>query len=82
MIYLPDELTKAKVLITAKTYPLPTRSYSELVSVVGLLNGEKWIRIYPVSFNILLAACRRESDVLGTNCLTGPKRVLIAAKQA
>lgn len=53
MIYLPDELTKAKVLITAKTYPLPTRSYSELVSVVGLLNGEKWIRIYPVSFNIL-----------------------------
>jgi len=29
-----------------------------------------------------LAACRRESDFLGTNCPTGLKRPLITAKQA
>jgi len=53
MSYLPNELPKAKILIVVKTYPLPTRSYSELVSMAGLLNGEKWIRIYPVSFRFL-----------------------------
>jgi hypothetical protein len=53
MPYLPDELPKAKVLITVKTYPLPSRSYTELVCTAGLLNGEKWIRIYPVSFRFL-----------------------------
>jgi hypothetical protein len=53
MSYLPDELPKAKVLITVKTYPLPSQSYVELVCTAGLLNGEKWIRIYPVSFRFL-----------------------------
>src|SRR5258706_8335496 len=53
MSYLPDELPKAKVLIAAKTYPLPSRSFKELVCVLGLLNGEKWLRIYPVSFDFL-----------------------------
>jgi hypothetical protein len=31
---------------------------------------------------IILAACRRESDILGANCATGLKRPLIRAKQA
>jgi hypothetical protein len=53
MIYLPNDLPKAKVLIVAKTYPLPTRSFTELVSMAGLLNGDKWIRIYPVAFEFL-----------------------------
>ncbi|MBI5823881.1 MAG: hypothetical protein HZB18_07640 [Chloroflexi bacterium] len=53
MPYLPDELPKAKVLITVKTYPLPSRSYTELVCTAGLLDGEKWIRIYPVPFRFL-----------------------------
>ncbi len=53
MPYLPDELPKARVLITVKTYPLPSRSYTELVCTAGLLNGEQWIRIYPVSFRFL-----------------------------
>lgn len=53
MPYLPEELTKARVLITVKTYPLPSRSYTELVCTAGLLNGGKWIRIYPVSFRFL-----------------------------
>ena len=53
MPYLPDELPKAKVLITVKTYPLPSHSYVELVCTAGLLDGEKWIRIYPVPFRFL-----------------------------
>jgi len=53
MPYLPDKLLKAKVLITVKTYPLPSRSYTELVCTAGLINGERWIRIYPVSFRFL-----------------------------
>lgn len=53
MPYLPNELPKAKVLITVKTYPLPSRSYTELVCTAGLLDGKKWIRIYPVPFRFL-----------------------------
>jgi len=53
MPYLPDELPKARVLIIVKTYPQPSRSYTELVCTAGLLNGEKWIRIYPVSYRFL-----------------------------
>ena len=40
MPYLPDEIPNARVLITVKTYPLPSRSYTELVCTAGLLNGE------------------------------------------
>ena len=53
MPYLPYEIPKARVLITVKTYPQPSHSYSELVCTAGLLNGEKWIRIYPVPFRFL-----------------------------
>jgi len=53
MPYLPDELPKARILITVKTYPLPSRSYTELVCTAGLLEGEKWIRIYPIPFRFL-----------------------------
>jgi hypothetical protein len=53
MAYLPIELPKAKVLITVKTYPLPSRSYTELVCTAGLLDGEKWIRMYPIPFRFL-----------------------------
>ena len=52
-MYLPDELPNAKVLITVKTYPLPSRSYTELVCTAGLLDGEKWIRMYPIPFRFL-----------------------------
>ena len=47
MPYLPSELPNARVLITVKTYPLPSRSYTELVCTAGLLNGEKWIQNVP-----------------------------------
>lgn len=54
MSYLPKEIPNARVLITVKTYPLPSRSYTELVCTAGLIDGEKWIRIYPVSFRLLI----------------------------
>ena len=53
MTYLPDELPNARVLITVKTYPLPSRSYTELVCTAGLLDGEKWIRMYPIPYRFL-----------------------------
>ncbi len=53
MTYLPNQLPNARVLITVKTYPLPSRNYSELVCAAGLLNGEKWIRMYPTPFRFL-----------------------------
>ena len=51
--YLPPELPKVKVLITVKTYPLPSHRYEELVCTAGLLADGKWIRIYPVPFRSL-----------------------------
>ena len=53
MTYLPDELPNARVLITVKTYPLPSRSYTELVCTAGLLDGEKWMRMQPIPFRFL-----------------------------
>ena len=53
MQYLPDKLPNARVLITVKTYPLPSRNYTELVCTAGLLDGEKWIRMYPIPFRFL-----------------------------
>ena len=53
MTYLPAELPNARVLVTVKTYPLPSRSYTELVCTAGLLNGDKWIRMYPIPYRFL-----------------------------
>jgi hypothetical protein len=52
-LYLPPELSNARVLITVKTYPLPSNTYGELVCTAGLLDGNKWIRIYPVPYRFL-----------------------------
>ncbi len=46
-------MAKTKVLITVKTYPLPSRSYDELVCTAGILEDGSWIRIYPVPFKFL-----------------------------
>lgn len=53
MPYLPDEIPNARVLITVKTYPLPSRSFTELICMAGLLDGEKWVRIYPIPYRLL-----------------------------
>ncbi len=47
-MYLPIEIPDAHVLIVVKTYPLPSKSYVELVCTAGLLDG-KWVRIYPIA---------------------------------
>ncbi|MDO8549705.1 MAG: hypothetical protein Q7S39_06095, partial [Ignavibacteria bacterium] len=52
-MYLPTELKNQKVLITVKTYPLPSSKYEELVCTAGLLEDGKWIRIYPIPFRSL-----------------------------
>ena len=43
-----------KVLITVTTYPLPSRSYDELVCTAGILDSGNWIRIYPVPLSFLI----------------------------
>lgn len=51
-MYLPDEIRRARVLITVKTYPLPSNKYNELVCTAGFFEG-KWIRLYPMAFRAL-----------------------------
>lgn len=52
-MYLPAELPNARVLITVKTYPLPSNTYGELVCTAGFLEDGKWIRVYPIPFRFL-----------------------------
>lgn len=47
-------MPKHKVLLTVTTYPLPSRSYDELVCTAGLLETGEWIRIYPVPLSFLI----------------------------
>ncbi len=49
-MYLPEIINQARVLVTVKAYPKPSSKYDELVCMAGLLEGDKWIRIYPVPF--------------------------------
>ena len=44
---------RRKVLITVTAYPLPSRSYDELVCTAGFVEDGSWIRIYPVPFKFL-----------------------------
>jgi len=44
---------KQKLLVTVTTYPLPSRSYHELVCTAGVLEDGTWIRLYPVPFKFL-----------------------------
>ncbi len=41
---------KLKILITIKTYPLPSESYQELVCTAGVLEDGSWIRLYPIDY--------------------------------
>lgn len=53
---------KMKVLITVTTYPLPSRSYDELVCTAGVLENGEWIRIYPVPMKFL-SGLRKDGKV-------------------
>jgi len=44
---------RKRILITVKAYPLPSRSYDELVCTAGITEEGEWIRIYPVPFRFL-----------------------------
>ena len=46
-------MARTRVLITVTTYPLPSRSYDELVCTAGILEDGAWIRIYPVPLSFL-----------------------------
>lgn len=52
-MYLPNDIPDAQVLITVKTYPLPSNKYNEIVCTAGLLPHGKWIRLYPIPFRAL-----------------------------
>lgn len=41
---------RKRVLVTVKTYPLPSRGYQELVCTAGVLDDGSFIRLYPVDF--------------------------------
>ena len=47
-------MAKKKVLISVTTYPLPSRSYDELVCTAGFLENGDWIRIYPIPLSFLM----------------------------
>ena len=46
-------MPRKKVLLTVTTYPLPSRSYDELVCTAGVLESGEWVRIYPVPLSFL-----------------------------
>ncbi len=51
-------MKKTKVLISVVTYPLPSRSYDELVCTAGFLEDGSWIRIYPVPLTFMFGMKR------------------------
>lgn len=59
-------MPRKRVLLTVTTYPLPSRSYDELVCTAGILEDGSWIRIYPVPLSFL-------SDLKGTGELNNVK---------
>ena len=46
-------MARTRVLITVTAYPLPSRSYDELVCTAGVREDGSWVRIYPVPFRFL-----------------------------
>jgi hypothetical protein len=44
---------RRKVLITVKTYPLPSKSYQELVCTAGVLEDGSFIRLYPIDYRYM-----------------------------
>ncbi len=46
-------MPREKILLTVTTYPLPSRSYDELVCTAGMREDGTWIRIYPMPLSFL-----------------------------
>jgi len=49
----PGRKEKLKVLITVKTYPIPSKKYDELVCTGGVTETGEFIRLYPINFRDL-----------------------------
>lgn len=47
------EKQKLKVLITVKTYPIPSARYDELVCTAGVTESGDFLRLYPINFRDL-----------------------------
>ena len=48
-----SEKRKLKVLITVKTYPIPSAKYDELVCTAGVTESGDFVRLYPINFRDL-----------------------------
>lgn len=53
MISIPSKLERFKLLITVKTYPLPSFTYDELVCTAGVTEQGDFLRLYPINFRDL-----------------------------
>ena len=42
-----------KILITVKTYPIPSAKYDELVCTAGVKENGNFVRLYPLNFRDL-----------------------------
>ncbi len=50
---MASEKQKLKVLITVKTYPIPSKKYDELVCTAGVTESGDFVRLYPINFRDL-----------------------------
>lgn len=46
-------MPRERILLTVTTYPLPSKSYDELVCTAGVREDGSWIRIYPMPLSVL-----------------------------
>ncbi|NHZ85658.1 MAG: hypothetical protein GWP19_07240 [Planctomycetia bacterium] len=58
-------MPRKKVLITVTTYPLPSRSYAELVCTAGITEQGEWIRIYPIPLRFL-SSLKKDGSMVRT----------------
>lgn len=50
MIQSTPEQRNLRVLITVKTYPIPSSKYDELVCTAGVTEAGDFVRLYPINF--------------------------------
>lgn len=48
-----ERWTKKKVLIVARTYPVPSKTSTEVSCTAGITSDGDWIRLYPVPYRFL-----------------------------
>jgi hypothetical protein len=51
-------MERMKVLITVKTYPIPSAKYDELVCTAGVREDGRFVRLYPINFRELQVSQR------------------------